>query len=257
MVHGFYDLASGMLTEKRNLDVISSNMSNVVTKGFKADKLVSSTFREELMSRTGNMDKKNTQPIGNSTMARIPRETITDFSQGAFSETGNKLDFALEGDAFFRVRTPQGAERYTRNGSFNMDNEGYICTQQGDRVMGKNGPIRADNPNNGIMVSGDALQVDNAGNIYTADGNYIDTFDLVTFDDKQALTKQDGFFVAGGQPRPANAGVRQGALEGSNVEPVKEMVAMMESQRHLQSASQVLKIYDQLMGKATNDIGRI
>ena len=258
MVHGFYNLTSGMLTEKRSLDVISSNMSNVVTKGFKADRLVSATFQEELVSRTGNMDKKNTQPIGDSTMARIPRETITDFSQGSFRETQGKLDFALEGDGFFRVRTAQGAEHYTRNGSFNIDDGGYLCTQQGERVMGKKGgPIRAINPHNPREMNGDILQVDRAGGIYTMDGDYIDTFDVVTFADKGQLVKQNGFFTGGGQPIPAEANVYQGVLEESNVEPVKEMVAMMESQRHLQSASQILKIYDQLMGKATNDLGRI
>lgn len=257
MVNGFYDLTSGMLTEKRNLDVISSNMSNVGTKGFKADKLVSSTFREEMMARTGNMDKKNTQNIGESSMARIPRQTITDYAQGSFRATDNRLDFALEGDAFFHTVTADGRDHYTRNGSFNIDNGGYLCTQDGDRVMGRRGFIRVELPINARNSMEDFLMVDHAGDIYTTDGNFIDSFDLVTFDDKQALTKNNGFFVGGGNPRPAQASVYQGYLEESNVDPIKEMVATIDSQRHLQSAAQVLKIYDQLMGKATNDIGRI
>lgn len=264
MVKGFYNLTSGMLTQRRNLDVISSNMANVSTVGFKADQLVSSTFKEEMMARTGNTDKSNPEELAPITMARIPRETVTDYEQGGFRETDKKLDLAIDGDGFFKVQA--GNEiRYTRSGSFNINNEGYLCTQFGSLLLGNNGPIRVFNTEEATKdgtVSNEQFNVENitvnsAGGVFDCEDNYLDQLSIVTFDDLGQLVKDGIYFTTNQAEIPANSLVLQGCLEQSNVDPLDEMVAMIESQRHLQSAAQVLKMYDEMLEKATTSIGTI
>ncbi len=265
MVKGFYNLTSGMLTQRRNLDVISSNMANVSTAGFKADQLSSSTFRNELMSRTGNTDKSNPEGLADVTMARIPRETITDFTQGAFQPTDRKLDLAVSGDGFFQVQS-NGGVRYTRSGSFNLNNDGYICTQDGGLLLGANGPIQVFDPQAGeltkdgvsmVQFSAENIQVDANGGVYDSNGNYLDRIQLVTVANTGQLVKEGAYFTGGGEALPVSGTIMQGYLEASNVDALKEMVSMIESQRHLQSAAQVLKMYDQMISKATTEIGKI
>lgn len=258
MVKGFYNVTSGMLTQRRTLDVISTNMSNVSTAGYKADTLLSSTFDEALLYRTGNIDKAHPEGLADTSMARIPRETVTNFDIGNLRPSNSPLDFALLSDGFFQVQGADGGEvRYTRNGSFNLDEEGYICTQDGDRVLGENGPIQVYYPDSETQFNAEQIQVDESGNILDSEGNFVDRFAIVTFADLGQLVKNDSFFTGGGEPLGVPATIRQNYLESSNVEPVKEMVKMIESERHLQSLAQVLKIYDQMLAKATTDIGRI
>ena len=266
MVKGFYNLASGMLTQRRNLDVISSNMANVSTPGFRGDQLVSSTFGEEMMSRTGNTDKSSPAQLADVTMARIPRETVTDFTTGNLRQTGKNLDIAIRGEGFFQIER-DGQILYTRAGSsLNLDNEGYICMQNGGRLLGKNGPIRAFDPQAGEtqkdgtiitpQFAAENIHVNVLGGVYDCNGVYLDQIDLVAFVDESQLVK-DGVYFTGGQPVPVTGTVLQGVLEESNVNMTDEMLSMMESERHLQSAAQILKMYDQMLAKATTEIGRI
>ena len=92
MFHGFYNLASGMLYQNRNLNVISNNMVNVNTPGYKSDKLVSTTFKEEMLYRNGNRNKSNPVEIGTVSMIRAARNTNTSYDQGTLEETGGNLD---------------------------------------------------------------------------------------------------------------------------------------------------------------------
>lgn len=267
MVKGFYNLASGMLTQRRNLDVISSNMANASTPGFKGDRLVSSTFGEEMMSRTGNTDKSSPAQLADVTMARIPRETVTNYVQGNMRETGKKMDMAIQGEGFFQVNL-NGQTRLTRAGaSMNLNNEGYLCMQDGGLLMGKNGPIRVFDPQAGQMTKDGTLitpqfhaeniTINAAGGVFDCNGEYIDQIDLVTVMDKSQLVKDGVYFTGGGATLPADGAILQGVLEESNVDALQSMTSMIESQRHLQSAAQVLKIYDQMLAKATTELGKI
>lgn len=267
MVKGFYNLTSGMLTQRRNLDVISSNMANVSTPGFRGDRLISSTFREEMMSRTGNTDKSNPAELADVTMARIPRETVTDFTTGNLRETGKTLDLAISGEGFFRVDL-NGQVMYTRAGSsMNLNNEGYLCMQNGGLLLGKNGPIRVFDPQagqtdkDGNVITptfhAENIRVNAFGGVFDSNGNYIDQIDLVTVMDPAQLVKEGVYFTGGGEPLPADGAILQGVLEESNVDAISSMLSMIESERHLQSAAQVLKMYDQMLAKATTEIGRI
>ena len=178
--------------------------------------------------------------------------TITDHTQGIFDPTDMNMDFALVGPGFFQVQTQDGV-MYTRNGAFVMDDEGYIALHHAGRVLGED--------NQPIYIGTDDIQAMDDGTILAADGNTIlGKFGIVDFEDYNGIqkSKREGLFTTvGGQPVPTDTPIEWKTLERSNVDMVKEMTDMMASQRALQSAAQVLRMYDQLLGKATTEIGRV
>ncbi|MEG0189570.1 MAG: flagellar hook-basal body complex protein [Lachnospiraceae bacterium] len=249
MFRGFYSLTSEMICQNRNLNVISNNMANVSTPGYRSDKFLSSTFKEEMLYRSGNKDKRNQTALGEVAMIRTGREVATDYSMGGFESTEGVLDFALQGKGFFEIQTNNGTV-YTRDGSFMIDNDGYLALSGIGRVMGSNGPIR---------LGTDDIVVDAQGNIYDQTGQTTyGRIAVVDFADYNQLTKQDnGMFTSGVQGTPVNTPMLWKYIEKANVGVVNEMTSMMSGQRSLQSAAQVLKMYDQLMGKIVSEIGRV
>ena len=250
MFKGFYELTSGMLSQTRNLNVISNNMVNTMTPGYKKDRYLSSTFREVLMSRSGNRDKSNKDELGETTSAMINASDLVsiDYSIGSVDQTDSKLDFALTKNGFFQIQTENGV-LYTRNGSFITDDEGYLSLPNQGRVLGQNGEIQ---------LNSDDIQVDTSGAIYTADGLYIDTLAIVDFPDYTQLRKTgEGLFQGAGDATPVEDAVMWKALELSNVSAIEEMSDMISSQRALQSSAQLLKMYDEIISRASTDLGRI
>ena len=160
MFQGFYNLTSGILTQTRNQNVISNNMTNVSTPGYKSDKYMATTFREELMYRSGNIDKSNKTEIGTMAMVRASDETVTDFEPGAVEETNEIFDVALQDNGFFMVQTENGIG-YTRDGSFILDDQGYLALPSVGRVVGRNGQIR---------IGTDKIAIDSSGRIFSEDG---------------------------------------------------------------------------------------
>ena len=239
MFQGYYDLTSNMITQNRNLNVISNNMTNVSTPGYRMDRIMQSTFREEMIYR---YDKGGKTPVGTVSWVNTADERVTDYTEGGIRETGNALDVGLTGNGFFVIDTGEGPV-YTRDGSFNLDNEGYLTMPGIGRVQGTNGAIRL------IM---DKVTIDKQGNITSEDGNqFFGTLQIVDFADYGQLTKISGsVFRAQGAPQAAQgAAVNQKFLEDSNVSMAEEMTRMISSQRILQSSAQLLKIYDQLEAK--------
>ncbi len=267
MFQGFYNLASGMLYQNRNLNVISNNMVNVSTPGYKSDKLVSTTFKDEMLYRNGNRNKINPVEIGSVSMIRSARATKTYYDQGAVEETGGNLDFALTKPGFFTIEDSNGNRIYTRNGSFGLDDEGYLSLSSQGRVLGDDG--------NPIELSSDHITVDQLGNIYeeplkglgtgedgtnsdNTEPRFLGKIGVVDFADYTQLVKGDnGTFTTTAEAAAANGGIQWKTIERSNIDPIEEMTSMMSSQRASQSAAQVLKMYDQLMGRIVSDIGRV
>lgn len=249
MFQGFYNLTSGILTQTRNQNVISNNMTNVSTPGFKSDKYMATTFREELMFRSGNIDKENKTQIGTMAMVRASDETVTDFDIGAVEPTNEVFDVALRGDGFFMVQTQDGIG-YTRDGSFILDDQGYLSLPSVGRVVGRNGFIR---------IGTDKITIDSSGRIFSEDGRTAyGQIAVVDFNEYDNMVKGgNGVFYTNEQAVASNTQMLWKYLERSNVDAVQEMVNMMSSQRALQSASQVLKMYDQIMGKAVTDLGKV
>lgn len=153
MVRGFYTLSSGLLTQTRKLTAVSNNLANVQTPGYKRNVVSATTFGNMVISR---LDNRGSVPVGEMNLITAADRTDVIHSQGSLKETGRNLDFAIQGQGFFGVQGENGVV-YTRNGSFNVDEQGYLLSQDlGGRVLGQNGPL---------MVGTDQFEADNNGNI--------------------------------------------------------------------------------------------
>lgn len=250
MLKGFYNLTSGMLTQQRNLNVVANNLVNISTAGFKQDRYTSSTFDDVMFSRVGNKDKSGREDIGRISYIRASSQIYTSYEQGVPEPTNIKLDFAIEGDGFFAIQREDGIA-YTRMGSFSLDDEGYLYLNGQGRVL--------DNEGQPIQLNTDKITGDEQGRIFTENGEYLGRLGIYAFEDNGALTHdQQGMFTGGGQPEVTNdVRVLWGYLERSNVDMVQQMTEMLTSQRALQSAAQVTRMYDTLMTKASTDLGRL
>ena len=249
MYKGFYNLASGVLTHQRNLDVIANNMVNVSTPGFKQDRYTATTFDEVMYSRVGNKDSIGTE-IGGQSYIRATSDVETDFTQGTLEPTGLPLDFAISGEGFFAVENEDGEVFYTRNGNFSLDDEGYLCLPGYGRVRSTDErPLR---------LQTDQITVDAQGMINYLEGGILGQIGVYTFEDNANLQRDDlGFFTGDGAELSGTAKILNGYVERSNTDVVKQMTDMIAYQRSLQSATQVMKMYDGLMNQATTEIGRM
>ena len=251
MMKGFYNLTSGMLSQGRRLDVVANNMTNVSTAGYKAEQYTDRTFDEVLVSRIGNKIKTPYQTMETyESYILAPDHLYTDFGQSSFEETNLPLDFAIQGEGFFAIDKGDGVA-YTRAGSFTLDNEGYLCLSELGRVLDREG--------NPIQMTTDRLEPDQQGNLYSAEGGeYFGTLGVFMFEDNDALERTPyGLFTGNGAQVNEDVVIHHKWVERSNVNMVKEMVKMMTTQRALQSAAQMSKIYDQVITRAVNDIGRL
>ena len=250
MMRGFYNLTSGMLSQGRRLDVVANNMTNIATAGFKAEHYTDRTFDEVMVTRIGNKIKTPYQTMETyQSHILAPDQLYTDYSQGAPEETNLPLDFAIQGEGFFAIDTGDGVA-YTRAGSFTLDNEGYLCLSELGRVLDPEG--------NPIQLPTDKLTADRQGNLTTEDGDYLGTLGIYVFEDNQALERTPyGLFLGDGAQAADETTILHKWVERSNVDMVKEMVKMISTQRALQSAAQMSKIYDEVIKRVVNDIGRL
>ena len=182
-------------------------------------------------------------------------EIYTDYSQGIPEPTELPLDFAIVGDGFFAVQDPEGNVGYTRMGNFSLDDEGYLCLPGFGQVLDPQGQP--------IYLGTDKIRGDSQGVIYfdqppeQGGGAAIGQLGVYSFEDNQALERNDrGLFTGEGAQQSTNFQIWNKYLERSNSDMVKQMTEMITYQRALQSAAQVTKMYDQLMTKATSDVGR-
>ncbi len=239
MYQGMIDSVKACLKEEMRMDVIANNLANTSVPGHKKSRI---SFQDVLQGQGGGEDGAG--PAG-------PVRIETDFTQGDFRSTGNHLDLAVNGEGFFKIMTEDGV-RYTRKGNFALDNEGFLVTQNGDRVLGQGGPIRL--PGNDIQVSG-------LGWVRSG-GEDAGVLDLVTFEDPKKLvpTGQAMFGNPEDEPEaalPPTSRVEQGYLELPNVEIAEEMVSMIHCMRAFESYQKVIQILDDVNQRAINDVSRI
>lgn len=245
MNSGMYAAVSGNLASMRRMDMISNNLANVNTPGFKKDKM---SF-EGLLAGAVNPPEV---PQGKTADPILQKENVyIDYAAGPTSQSGNPLDLALAGDGFFAVTGPEGTA-YTRQGNFRVSNEGTLVTVDGYPVQGSGGST--------ISVRGNHVQIDAKGSV-VVDGAQVGTISLVDFEKPYALTKQgNSLFVPADPQAPtitATAQIMQGNLEGSNVESVSEMVQLIETNRYFEACSKAIKGFDDMAAKAANELGRV
>lgn len=249
MSRGFYTLASGMLTQQRKIDISSNNIANSNTAGYKKEQAVTNNFGSLLINKyKQNGIHEEATPINDISFIRTMEENNTIHSQGPFEETGRMTDFAISGSGFFAIDN-NGQVLYTRNGSFNIDEEGYLILEGAGRVQGEFGDIN---------IVTDKFNFTSDGSI-TVEGETLDKIAIYDFADYNSLNKfREGLFISETEPDLIdNPLIFNNNIERSTVNFTEELTGILSSQRALQTAAQALKIYDMINDKAVNEIGKI
>jgi flagellar basal-body rod protein FlgG len=230
MDRGLYIAASGMLAEQVRQDQIANDLANASTAGYKADRTTQQSFGSLLLtnSLTGGT-------IGSQTTAVQVTGTVTDFTPQPLKDTGEPLDFAVNGDGFFAVRTNQGT-RYTRDGQFAANAQGQLTTATGNLVLGRD--------NQPVTVGTDGKVDPRRLNVVLLN-NPRKTGDNLVTGTPGAVAGQTA-----GQ-------VRSGALEGSGADPTQAMVDMIASMRAYESGQKVIQTIDETLGKAASSVGTV
>jgi flagellar basal-body rod protein FlgF len=253
MQNALYVGLSKQMTLHREMDVIANNLANMDTNGYKAEGL---RFEEFLSSKA---KIARSSPLDRGVSFVRESGSTADFSEGALQQTGGSLDLAIRGEGFFVVDTPQG-ERYTRNGSFTLNDKGELVTMQGHRVRGQNGPIQFDQSDTNITFARE-------GTITAINGNQNQVIEraklrMVRFENMDALVRQgNGFYSAApGQTAQAvkeTTSITQGSIEKSNVKPIAEMSRMLEVMRAYQSVSTMMTKTDDLRKTAIEKLAEV
>jgi len=254
MQTGYYVATGGMVTQFNRLNVISNNLANVNTNGYKSDDIVIGDFERMFKESRDNLPlENNTKEAAkflNRTLNKVPQvvEEYTDFSLGNMQKTGNDLDFALtKKNAFFLVKTPEGI-RATRDGSFSVNDEGHLVTKEGYEVLPKtyfqDGHLLEVKPNS-------LLKADKNGDLYQG-GLQTNSLYVASFDDLKKLKKVGDNLYDFGDMTPVengNGAVAQGFVEKSNINPVKEMTELIDTNR-------LVEMYQKVMDTQMNEINR-
>lgn len=258
MVRGLYTAYTGMINQQKRLDTVTNNLANASTTGFKREGLTSKSFDQMLTVKLNDLSVPYlNEGIGKMSLGVKIGENYTDYSQGSsLKETGNTYDLALAGNGFFTIsytdKKGNTSEKYTRDGEFTMDSEGYLRTLEGDYVQGEGGAIM-------IPVETSEVSIRDNGDIY-ADGEYVDSLRIVDFEDYNNIEKfGENLYnvVDGATETESTAAVKQGYLEMSNINVVKEMVEMITISRAYESNQKLIQTEDDMLDKSVNQVGKV
>jgi flagellar basal-body rod protein FlgF len=244
MINGYYGATGGMVTQFNRLNVISNNLANVNTTGYKQDDIIIGDYERIFSEKRDNLPlENNTKEAAkflNRALNKVPIvvEEYTKFDIGNLQKTGNPLDLALkQKNAFFSINTPDG-EKLTRAGNFSLDSNGYLVTKEGFQVLdNKNKPIQL-NPSYPVTITQN-------GDIYQ-NHQLIATLKIVKIDNLNTL-KKIGNNLFNFDPKtaiidPRNS-ILQGFLEKSNVNPVKEMTDLIDTNRLVEAYQKVMTTF--------------
>lgn len=253
MMRALFTATSGMIIQEKRQMNVSNNLANAGTTGYKFKDMIAketneSTIqnREKLSTGQGYMRK-----VGELSLGAEIDELYIDYEQGALEDTNKPLDFALQGEGFFKIRYNNNQYGYTRNGHFTIDSKGYLCTQDGKRVLSDRGKD--------IRIENKAIEVNEQGEIYL-DGEEEYKFGIVSL---QSVKKLDvigeGVYLIkdGREKKIEDTAIYQNKLERSNVNPLEEMVKMIQISRTFESNQKVIQAVDEILGKSVNEVGRV
>ena len=259
MIRSLWTSATGMQAQALNLDVISNNLANVNTSGFKKSRAEFQDLLYETIQPAGTSSSQDTEvpagiQIGHGTR---PSTVLKIFSQGNMENTQNELDLAIEGDGFFQITLPNGETAYTRDGAFKLDSDGRIVNSDGF-TMEPEIAIPSDALSISVGLDG-TVSVLQAGESTPSE---IGTIELARFVNPAGLISMGkNLFItseASGNELTGTAGenglgtLAQGFLEMSNVSVVDEMVNMITAQRAYESNSKAIQAADDMLQLANN-----
>jgi len=276
MIRGLYTATTAMLAQSRRMDVVTNNLTNVETAGFKADTMTTRSFQDMLISRIYDPSVYRYSQVGPLNLGIHVDQVFTKFAMGPLETTNVPTDLAIIEDGFFVVEwVPVGLtedeewefepeERYTRAGNFAVDGDGYLVTPNGCYVQGENG---------NILVGTTEFTVSRDGTIRVGD-EIIDRLRVVRFEDNSVLRKQgDMLYSIFGrydewgdfEPvvdiydidlEPEEIDIRQGFLEASNVDIAKELVRMIETHRNYEINQRMINMFDETLRLSVNEIAK-
>ncbi len=257
MVKGLYTAYTGMLNQQNKMDVISNNLANAAVTGYKKEGSTSQSFDTVLAYKIRDRSiGVHTQRIGSMNLGVKIGENYTDYGQGPFKNTDNTYDLAISGNGFFCVQFTNKAgvtsTKYTRDGSFTLNVNGYLVTKDGDYVL----------DNNGNRIRLDPLStssIDENGNIFQND-RAVARIGLRDFEDYNYLEHYgENYYqpVNGYRFKNADGQIIEGYLEASNVQVVQEMVEMISVTRTYESNQKVIQTIDSTLDKAVNQLGSV
>lgn len=236
-MNSVYTIGAGaLLRQEKKFALIANNLSNAQTVGFKKE---TPSFKEVIgQTMAGKIERE------------VGEEYQINFRQGELLITNNDLDLAIEGEGFFKIKTPQGT-RYTRNGQFRLDREQRLVQADGFPVLGKRGEI---------FIKGGKVNIETNGSI-KVDNQEVDQLAIVTFPDLKFLQKEGHnlftLFSPQEEEEAKGAFIRQGYVEAANVNVIEEMIALIEAHRNFEAYTRLLQANDELDAKAVNDLGKV
>lgn len=246
MINGIYLATSGMNVEKKRMDVLSNNLANINSTGFKKREI---NFEAVGIELSGDSWSSNVKEILDSYQKL--GDIDIDIAAGPLKQTENPFDFSINNNNFFIVETENG-EVLTKNGSFSLDSENFLVNQDGYYVIGKNGHINID--------SSQIMSIDSSGNILNGE-QFIDSLKIVSVESGMDLiTGNDCYFklkegIIGGEGDDLI--IRQGFLEMSNVNGIDEMVEIIAIMRAYETNQKVINMQDQSLAKTVSTVGRV
>ncbi len=260
MLRALSTAATGMIGQQNYLDVISNNIANVNTTGFKKSRVEFQDMLSQAVKTPGAMINQGTfQPVGVEYGLGVKTAATTRiFSQGTAVSTDRNLDVAIQGEGFFQVMKTDGTLAYTRDGSFKLDSMGQLCTTDGLLIQ----------PQTSIPADAKEINITEDGNISVAVGSdttqtIVGTLQLVRFQNPSGLLSiGHNLYVetAGSgnpiQDTPGQNGmgtIQQGFLEGSNVQIVEELISLIKAERAFESNSKIINTSSDIL-KQTNNI---
>jgi flagellar basal-body rod protein FlgG len=260
MLRNVYAPLSAGVGQERLLEILANNMANANTTGYKEDQVSFRgleadpwpNYENPLPPAPFKMDMQEVYPLHGNEMGYVSVADVrTDYSQGSLRRTDNPLDLAMQGDGFFAVMTPFG-ERFTRDGSFTLNRDGMLTTKSGSPIQGEKGAI--------VGLQEGSVRILPSGEVYSGE-KYIDKIKTVEFKDKSALQRLGGnLYIHDGSPQnvmPAKGEITQGHIEVSNVNPMKNMTAMIIAHRTYEALQKTIKTHDDNLGLTSSKVGDI
>lgn len=243
MLSSFYTISSAVVSRQHEIDTIGNNLINSQTPGYQAERVILGAFEQEVLKQQSS--KSNIVSTANFATATVVSEIATLTGSGLLKQTGRQFDCALNCNGYFNIQGNDGITYLTRNGQFDVDDEGYLCLPGAGRVLGAKGEIKIDNLD---------FYADVNGNLYNSKGNLIDELLIMRIEDNQVVQKSANGMIV----RPENAqralsneiSLMQGCVELSNVDYNQEMALLIESQRAFQTCSSALQIIDGINRKS-------
>jgi flagellar basal-body rod protein FlgF len=273
LLRGFYTAASGMMAQQRRVEMLTNNIANANTPGYKADQAALRAFPELLLSRLDEATVPTKEAprsfpfsaaVGSINTGVYTQELIPNFRQGDIKETGRPTDIALingtlpdaTGTLFFVVQNENGDIRYTRNGNFTMNPQGFLTTSDGWYVLDENGR-RIELPSEDFTVNADGTII--------ANNNRIARINIAFAANPNMLVKEgNGLFRSNTGVLPSALNnpnitytLKQGFVERSNVDLNRAMTEMLSAYRAFEANQKIVQAYDKSMDKAVNEVGRL